>query len=204
MAHRFLPLKEAAKQYEASEVTLRRLAREIVKDATHEHRTLVRPSVAEYEAVQKRNGQFEYEISTQLLELKYKRVGQSGGEEDPMIADAQADVGSAAMKVLEDTNSLLREQLAVKDEQIRQLNESLRAMQQQQNATTMVLARLSERLPLLSAGTPLTAEMSHGNSPSHAESTSVKKERRRTAATRKKVEKKRGAVVRQWWPWGRK
>jgi hypothetical protein len=41
----------------------------------------------------------------------------------------------------------------VKDEQIRQLNESLRAMQQQQNATNMLLVRLSERIPLLVEGT---------------------------------------------------
>jgi hypothetical protein len=204
MAHRFLPLKEAAKQYEASEVTLRRLAREVVKDAAHEHRALVRPSLVEYEAIRKRGGQFEYEISTQLLDLKYQRFDQTGGGENGIVADAQADVGSAAMKVLEDTNTLLREQLAVKDEQIRQLNDSLRAMQQQQNATTMVLARLSERLPLLSAGTPVTAEMSERSSPGRAESTCVKKERRRTVATKSNVEKKRGAEVRQWWPWGRK
>ena len=197
MAHQFLPLKEAARRYETSEVTLRRLARDVVKDASHEHRALVRPSAMEYEAILKGSGQFEYEISTQLLELKYKRVDQSGGGEDQIIADAQADVGSAAMKVLENTNSLLKEQLAVKDEQIRQLNDSLRAMQQQQNATTMVLARLSERLPLLSAGTPMAAETSDGRSPARAEYTSVKNgSRRKTTTTSGKKDGKRGFIGR--------
>ena len=52
------------------------------------------------------------------------------------------------------TFELLREQLTVKDEQIKQLNESLRAMQQQQSGTNMLLVRLSERLPMLSEPMP--------------------------------------------------
>lgn len=154
MDHHFLSIKEAAKQYVVSDVTLRRLAREITRDERHESREYVRPGSVELLKLKEEKKPFEYELSTRLLGLRYKKVGEDSGEGSDTVNETRADVGSAAMNLLESTNDLLRDQLRVKDEQIRQLNDSLRSMQQQQNATNVLLVQLSERIPLLQGGTP--------------------------------------------------
>jgi uncharacterized protein YydD (DUF2326 family) len=159
MDHEFLSIKQAADRYVVSDVTLRRLAREISRDDQHEFRAYVRPGAAELKALREENKPFEYELSTKLLGVRYKQRDADAEEGSTTISEAQADVGSAAVGVLESTNELLRDQLKVKDEQIRQLNESLRAMQQQQSATNMLLVRLSERIPLLAEGTPAKSEV---------------------------------------------
>jgi hypothetical protein len=155
MDHEFITIKQAAKRYVVSDVTLRRLAREITRDEHHEFREYVRPGPAEIVKLRQENKPFEYEMSTKLLGLRYKQVNAEAEEGSARIDDTRADVGSAAMSLLESTNDLLRDQLKVKDEQIRQLNESLRAMNHQQNATNMLLVRLSERIPLLAEPAPL-------------------------------------------------
>jgi len=149
MDHEFLTIKQAAERYVVSDITLRRLAREITRDDKHQFGECVRPGVSQLEELKRDNKPFEYELNTKLLGVRYKQRERESEEGSGEVGDARADVGSAAMSVLESTNDLLRDQLKVKDEQIRQLNESLRAMQQQQTATTMVLTRLTERLPLL-------------------------------------------------------
>ena len=149
MDQQFLTIKQATERYVVSDITLRRLAREITRDGGHEFREYIRPIRAELEQFKRENRPFEYELSTKLLGLRYKLRSPDTEEGSATIGDTRADVGTAAMSILESTNDLLREQLHVKDDQIRQLNESLRAMQQQQNATTAVLVRLTERIPLL-------------------------------------------------------
>lgn len=158
MDHQFLTIRQAAERYSVSEVTLRRLAREVTRDERHELREYVRPGQAELEALRSENKPYEYELSTKLLSLRYQLKTQTPEEGSPVIEDARADIGSATTKVLESTNELLREQLKVKDDQIRQLNDSLRAMQQQQSATNMILVRLSERIPLLAGPEPQRAD----------------------------------------------
>jgi len=179
MDHQFLSIRQAAERYSVSEVTLRRLAREVTRDERHELREYVRPGQAELDRLRSENKPFEYELSTKLLGLRYQLQSQSPEEGSPVIEDARADIGSAATKVLESTNELLREQLKVKDDQIRQLNDSLRAMQQQQNATTAVLVRLSERIPLLS-----------GPEPQRADAVNVDAKERKTPAAEKQPTKK--------------
>jgi hypothetical protein len=158
MDHQFLTIRQAAERYSVSEVTLRRLAREVTRDEKHELREYVRPGQAELESLRSENKPYEYELSTKLLGLRYQVKSQTPEEGSPVIEDARADIGSATTKVLESTNELLREQLKVKDDQIRQLNDSLRAMQQQQSATNMILVRLSERIPLLAGPEPQGAD----------------------------------------------
>jgi len=179
MDHQFLTIRQAADRYSVSEVTLRRLAREVTRDERHELREYVRPAPPELERLKSENKPYEYELSTKLLGLRYQVKAEAPEQGSPVIEDTRADVGSAATKVLESTNELLREQLKVKDDQIRQLNDSLRAMQQQQNATTAVLVRLSERIPLLSGPEPQGAETVH-----------VEVKERKTSAAEKQPTKK--------------
>jgi len=158
MDQEFLTIKQAAERYVVSDMTLRRLARDITRDEKHELREYVRPGSLELGELKRDNKPFEYELSTKLVGLRYKQREPRSEEGSGEVGDTRADVGSAAMIILESTNDLLRDQLKVKDEQIRQLNESLRAMQQQQNATNVLLVRLSERIPLLSEGGSAKAE----------------------------------------------
>lgn len=158
MDHEFLTIKAATQRYVVSEVTLRRLAREITREDGHEFRDYVRPGAAEMKELRLEKRPFEYELSTQLLGVRYKEQKAETEEGSGDVEDVKSDTGSGAVDVLESTNDLLREQLKVKDDQIRQLNESLRSFQQQQNATNMLLVRLSERMPMLNEGATIDAE----------------------------------------------
>lgn len=154
MEHRFYTIKQAAERYDVADITLRRLVREITKRSGHEQRDLVRPSAADLATLRQENRPFEYEISTKLLGLRYRERGEKAEEGSGSGGEDGSSSPASALGLLQSTNDLLRQQLLVKDEQIRQLNESLRAMQQQQNATSMVLTRLSDRLPLLAGPEP--------------------------------------------------
>jgi hypothetical protein len=202
MDHQFITIKQATERYAVADITLRRLVRDITKNAAHEQREFVRPSAADLDRFRKENRPFEYEISTKLLALRYAERDQGAGEGTGRVADVQDAVGSAAMGVLESTNELLREQLKVKDEQIRQLNDSLRAMQQQQTATTAVLVRLSERLPLLAERTSAERQspaVVHSD-PEHREA------KPKTSAKRKEAIKRatHTATRRGLWAWLRR
>lgn len=137
-------------------MTLRRLAREITREDGHELRNLIRPGGTELKQLKEENKPFEYELGTKLLDLRYKereaRAEEGSGHDDEKKGESET-----TKSIPDSTFELLREQLTVKDEQIKQLNESLRAMQQQQNGTNMLLVRLSERLPMLSE--PMSAEV---------------------------------------------
>ena len=67
MDHDFLSIKQASQQYDVSDVTLRRLAREITREEGHELRDLIRPGAAELTALKANNKPFEYELRVDLL-----------------------------------------------------------------------------------------------------------------------------------------
>lgn len=153
----FLTLKEASRGYEVSVTTLRRLVREVVKDAEHEHRHLVQPSVQDYEKVRE-SKDFEYQISMELLALKYKQTGDGEGQGTGKAGDLQADMGAAALKVLEDSAAIWQEQCKVKDGQIKSLHEQINSLlntidglSEGQRMTNLVMKTLDERLRLPSA-----------------------------------------------------
>jgi hypothetical protein len=134
------------------------MAREITREDGHEFREYVHPRAEELQQLREEKRPFEYELSTKLLGIRYAERREATEEGSAGVEDVKAHTGSAAMGVLESTNDLLREELKAKNDQIRQLNDSLRAMQHQQNATNVSLVRLSERIPMLSEGTPVKAE----------------------------------------------
>jgi len=188
MDHDFLSIKQASQRYVVSDVTLRRLAREITREDGHEFREYIRPGATELKQLKEEGKPFEYELSTKLLSLRYKDRHASA-EEGSGSGEGEKDQTDASTSIPDPTFELLREQLKVKDEQIRQLNESLRAMQQQQNGTNMLLVRLSERLPLLSEPVPVESK-----SEATVDSQTVEKEEpapAKTVAAKKKAAQKR-------------
>lgn len=187
MDHEFLRIRAATERYDVSEVTLRRLAREITRAEGHEFREYLHPGEAELKQLRLENKPFEYELSTRLLGIRYKERKADSEKGGGAAEEAKTETGAGAMGVLESTNDLLREQLKVKDDQIRQLNDSLRAMQQQQNATSMLMVRLSERIPLLAEGTSVRAEVAEERTVTDAvtsETIAEKKESIRARATK--------------------
>ena len=188
MEHDFLSIKQASERYVVSDVTLRRLAREITREDRDEFREYIRPGAAELKQLKEEGRPFEYELSTKLLNLRYKERNAKA-EEGNSSSGAKKDETNASTSIPDPAFELFREQLKVKDEQIRQLNESLRAMQQQQNGTNMLLVRLSERLPLLSEPVPLESK-----SEATVESQTVQNEEpapAKTVAAKKKTAQKR-------------
>jgi uncharacterized protein YydD (DUF2326 family) len=193
MEHAFLTIKQASERYEVSDVTLRRLAREITRDDAHQFRDCVRPGCEQLKALRNENKPFEYELSTRLLGVRYQVRGAeteegSGTEEERAEKEAATATG-----ILESTNEVLRAQLKVKDDQIRQLNESLRSMQQQQNATNVLLVRLSERIPMLTEGSAAKAEATEGQAVDAEAVVESKKEKSPRQAA-KRAGKKKGTT----------
>ena len=80
MDHEYLSIKQASERYVVSDVTLRRLAREITREDGHELRELIRPSAAELKQLKEERKPFEYELSTKLLSLRYKEREASAEE----------------------------------------------------------------------------------------------------------------------------
>jgi len=202
MDDEFLSIKQAAERYVVSDVTLRRLAREITRDEHHEYREYVRPPAADLRTLKQENKPFEYELCTKLLGLRYKQVQDESEEGTAKVNDKREDVGTAAMNLLQSTNDLLHGQLQVKDDQIRQLNESLRAMQQQQNATNMLLVRLSERIPLLAEG---ASQMATGQTdgPGPSERGRAKTKTATKAAPSRVAKSDRSGGLLRWLRWGK-
>lgn len=187
MDHDFLSIKQASERYLVSDVTLRRLAREITREEGDEFREYIRPGAAELKQLKEEGRPFEYELSTKLLNLRYKERSAKAEEGSSSGGEGKHET-NASTSIPDSTFELFREQLKVKDEQIRQLNESLRAMQQQQNGTNMLLVRLSERLPLLSEPVPVESK-----SEATVESQTAQKEKpapAKTVAAKKTVQKR--------------
>src|SRR3989344_46492 len=117
----YLTIKEAADRYAKAEITIRRFVRNIVKASQSADRALIRPSQTEVEKLQKKNKPFSYAISVDLLERAYHSA--PAGTAAPQSPSAAAEKPYVA---------LLAEQLRVKDEQIRALNQALETLSERQ------------------------------------------------------------------------
>jgi len=165
MTKQFLPLKIAIHDYTVSLITLRRLVREIVKDANHKHRHFVRPTAEEYRELKEKHSPFEYEIDTQLLNQKYTQrvnVIYGGGE----IEDHRADAGGAAMNLI-DNAGLLRDQLIEKDKQIEKLSSAIESFARTQEFQSMIEAKRLG-LPVGTSGRKLFDEQKNQNDEAEA------------------------------------
>lgn len=137
MSEAFLTIRQAADTYARSEITIRRFVRGVASRKDHPNRVFVRPTPAEVKKLKKRRTPFAYTVSKELLGKIYgaqKRAAERGS--------------STANVALEETLSLFRQQLSVKDEQIRALTTALDSLSQRQRETNILMKGLQERLLL--------------------------------------------------------
>lgn len=141
----FVTIKEAADQYGKAEITIRRLVRQIVRKHKSPDRRLIRPSMTETERFRRQKKPYAYSISTDLLKKAY---GEAMDKVIETLAGAQmrTDEGESFARILQSANEQLERQLAVKDDQIKALNQALDALSERQRETNILMKGLQERL----------------------------------------------------------
>lgn len=135
MNNSFLSIKDAAQQYGKAEITIRRLVRSLTKDGRNRDRKYVNPDVVEVKELRKKQKAFAYAISREFLERLY---GLSG--ETPVIQNKEQQTETSI------AIESLRDQLHVKDEQIRALNQTLESLSERQRETNILMKGLQEKL----------------------------------------------------------
>lgn len=149
MPQEFLTIKEASVRYRKSEVTIRRIIRDIVRKSSHKDRLYIKPAIREKQKLIRKRQPFAYTISTYLLDRLYgmaaKPIPEKRGEEEPREAD---DQGNAALAIFRRITANLEEQLRVKDGQIHSLNQALDNLSERQRETNILMKGLQERLLL--------------------------------------------------------
>lgn len=134
MNNSFLSIKDAAQQYGKAEITIRRLVRSLTKDGRNRDRKYVNPDVVEVKELRKKQKAFAYAISREFLERLY---GLSG--ETPVIQNKEQQTETSI------AIESLRDQLHVKDEQIRALNQTLESLSERQRETNILMKGLQEK-----------------------------------------------------------
>ncbi len=148
----FLTIKEAADRYAKAEITIRRFVRNVVQENDKADREMVMPTTTEVQKLKKQSKPFSYKINGALLEKYFGENSQK--------ADAQNKKGKKGtesnvefVNLLRKTNDGLLEQLSVKDQQIRALNQSLDELTERQRETNILMKGFQEQF-LLGAAKP--------------------------------------------------
>jgi exonuclease VII large subunit len=144
MTTEFLTIKEAAERYQKAEITIRRLVRGIIHESTHTDRTHIRPDPSEVKKLKSKKKPFSYAVSADLLERAYKK--EQGREVS--VSTEQEKV--PYVKLLERMNESMQNQLTVKDDQIRALNQTLDELSERQRETNVLMKGLQEQFLLAS------------------------------------------------------
>lgn len=140
-----LSIKEAAERYQKAEITIRRLVRAIVKDAESPDRHLIMPDAAEAKKLQSKRKPFSYSLSAELLEKHF------AGEASKSSRSAAQN--TEYLRLLEQTSEGLKEQLKVKDEQIKALQNSIDGLSERQREMNILMKGLQQQL-MLTSGQP--------------------------------------------------
>lgn len=137
-----ITIKEAAEKYNKAEITIRRLIRSIVKDESSDDRAFIHPKPAEVQKLKKKQKPFTYSVDQVLLDKIYGEV------EKVKEAKAQNAAASSNTSVVPESEyfDLLKQQLAVKDEQIKSLHQSLDEMTVRSRETVGVMKMLQENM----------------------------------------------------------
>lgn len=129
-----ITISEAARRYRPSRSTILREVQVVAANPQHESRGHVLPSVVEYQVIEEKkakgeNPDFEFRVSTALLDELYERraEGEVPLDVHPKIDAMSDNVGISALRLLEETHEGLWKQLAEKD---RQLAESARQLKE--------------------------------------------------------------------------
>ncbi len=146
-----LSIKEAADRYQKAEITIRRLVRSIVKDAESPDRHLITPDPTEAKKLQSKRKPFSYTLSLELLERHFAGTGAKAAKSPVQ--------NSEYIRLLEQTSEGLKDQLKVKDEQIKSLQNSIEGLSERQREMNILMKGLQQQL-MLSSGQPATEKKS--------------------------------------------
>lgn len=133
-----ITIKEAAEKYNKAEITIRRLIRQIVKDESHQDRLHIHPTPDQVAKLKRKSKPFTYSVNKVLLEKIYGEV------QNVKAAKKKAEEAASV-----DTNEyfdLLKQQLAVKDDQIRALNQSLDELTVRARETNILMKGMQEKV----------------------------------------------------------
>jgi len=145
MSTEYLTIKEASERYQKAEITIRRLVRRIVKESQEAERVMVRPSKGEVTKLKKKRSPFSYTVSTKVLE-KYYGAQEEAKDEADHKEQAKPMSQGEFVDLLRVTNQGMQDQLKVKDEQIRALNQALDDLGERQRETNVLMKGLQEKL----------------------------------------------------------
>lgn len=118
---KLVTIKEAAEKYKKAEITIRRLIRSIVQDEAHSDRTHIHPSPEDVQKLKKKSKPFTYSVDKILLDKVYGEVAKVQAAQQAVAPVAEATVNPEFF-------SLIKNQLEVKDDQIRALSQALDEM----------------------------------------------------------------------------
>jgi chromosome segregation ATPase len=152
MSSAFVSIKEASDKYQKAEITIRRLVRQVVSKKKHKDRLLIRPSVTQVEKLKKQKKPFSYSINTKLLEKTYGDIIEAAKDAvlpkgDPIQKKKdEKERQEGIEEVFKMANAQLENQLKVKDDQIRALNQALDDLSERQRETNILMKGLQEKL----------------------------------------------------------
>lgn len=139
----FLSIKDASQKYGKAEITIRRLVRSIVNDASSGDRGMISPAPSQAQKLKLKRKPFSYTLSTDLLEKHFGATATA-----PRARHLER--GPEYTRLLEQTSEGLKQQLVVKDEQIRALNTSIQALSERQHEMNVLMKGLQQQLLLTS------------------------------------------------------
>ena len=149
MEHNHLSIKEAADRYQKAEITIRRLVRSIVKKSQSKDRALIEPSPADALKLKNKRKPFSYSLSSALLEKHFGAAKSQGRR------TGDANHGSDYIRLLEETNMKFQQQLSVKDDQIRAMQQSVESLAERQREMNVLMKGLQQQLLLTSGKDPV-------------------------------------------------
>ena len=141
MTDQVITIKDAATKYDKAEITIRRLIRSIVKNEESPAREFIHPKPTEVQKLKQQQKPFTYTVDQVLLDKVYGEVAK--------VAEAKKKV-EAKKETFDQSDyfALLKEQLSVKDEQIKALNSSLDEMTVRSRETNILMKGMQEKILL--------------------------------------------------------
>ena len=134
---KYVSIKEAADMSGKAEITIRRLVRSIVADASSDDRSRIQPDAKEAAKLKKSKKPFSWNIDEELIREKYMSSSKSR-------SGTQSD--SAVLQTL-------RKQLDTKDKQIESLTEIVQELNERVREGNILMGSLQQHLALPEADT---------------------------------------------------
>ena len=195
----FYTVSEAAQYIGRSTSAVRRILRPILKDDQHADRHYVQPSVDEVREIRMRGESFGWRISEELLDREVAARSAPIDEEATILPAGAIDPSLRPLvTLLRDELQKTHEQLKVKDQQIENLSELMKSLNERLREGNILIGSLQRQLALPEAtvkGTP-SGQSSPKASPAQASRPAAKKPEPKIPKPLPKKQPKKGFFAR--------